>query len=531
MPEPLMLKIITDADDTGVRKIQKGMGDLEISSHKASHATKEFLRELGNVSDTSDLASVALGSFSKVLAGSLAGTALIIGGKAVIDVFRKVTEIVDKSKESFDNLVEGFAKGGLPKTFQEGATQAGKLSDEVARINKEIVALSKGEEALVKGDIKGWFMGLAATIMDSTNQLAKLREEAKKLASEKMLAGATSELQTARETTGMNPQQMEQYKLRKQFELDVDKSNYETGLVLLEKYNLDKSNIDDKYNRQKEADTRETNDALRKIKMDEFQSDIDSTNRKTELESKAFFEKLAQQKQELEQALKISEAQQKLNDLIAKRIDLQDQLAKAQQNEVIRQGELATLSAGVGGTSRGPGQNPTSFEIGLGKAADRAYQNQKREEQRKQDEEIAFDLYLQKGPGAKITNQDIQREKVRRAEEAAREKAKKEFEDPYKAQIEKTTKALQDNEAEIRNQAKEIQNLGGSASSATSKINGMADAAGGVAGLLRSLASSGGGGKFQDEFLNPPGGGKTLTDVYTLLENNLIELKTYAHAA
>jgi hypothetical protein len=528
MPEPLMLKIITDADDTGVRKIQKGMGDLEISSHKASHATKEFLRELGNVSDTSDLASVALGSFSKVLAGSLAGTALIIGGKAVIDVFRKVTEIVDKSKESFDNLVEGFAKGGLPKTFQEGATQAGKLSDEVARINKEIVALSKGEEALVKGDIKGWFMGLAATIMDSTNQLAKLREEAKKLASEKMLAGATAELQTARETTGMNPQQMEQYKLRKQFELDVDKSNYETGLVLLEKYNLDKSNIDDKYNRQKEADTRETNDALRKIKMDEFQSDIDSTNRKTELESKAFFEKLAQQKQELEQALKISEAQQKLNDLIAKRIDLQDQLAKAQQNEVIRQGELATKTAGVGGSLRGEGQRSTSFEIGLRSSASRAYKQELNRAQEIQDMLIKADLRKQGGPTDKNA---IQREKVRRAEEAEREKARKEFEDPYKKQIEKTTKALQDNESEIRNQAKEIQNLGGSASSAQSQINGMASAAGDAASKLRSLASSGGGGKFQDEFLNPPGGGKTLTDVYTLLENNLIELKTYAHAA
>jgi hypothetical protein len=526
MPEPLMLKIITDADDTGVRKIQKGMGDLEISSHKASHATKEFLRELGNVSDTSDLASVALGSFSKVLAGSLAGTALIIGGKAVIDVFRKVTEIVDKSKESFDNLVEGLAKGGLPKTFQEGATQAGKLSDEVARINKEIVALSKGEEALAKGDIKGWFMGLAATIMDSTNQLAKLRDEAKKLASEKMLEGAAAELQTARETTGMNPQQMEQYKLRKQFELDVDKSNYETGLVLLEKYNLDKSNIDDKYNRQKEADTRETNDVLRKIKMDEFQSDIDSTNRKTELESKAFFEKLAQQKQELEQALKISEAQQKLNDLIAKRIDLQDQLAKAQQNEVIRQGELATKTAGAGGSLRGEGQRPTSFEVGLKSAANRAYKQELDRAQQVQDMLIKADL---RKAGKSTDKNAIQREKVKRAEDAAREKARKEFEDPYKAQIEKTTKALQDNEAEIRNQAKEIQNLGGSASSAQSQIKTMGGEAESTASAFRSLTSA--ANKFQDEFLNPAKEGKTLSDVYELLKDNLTELKTYAHAA
>jgi len=503
MPEPLMLKIITDADDTGVRKIQKGMGDLEISSHKASHATKEFLRELSNVSDTSDLASVALGSFSRVLAGSLAGTALIIGGKAVIDVFRKVTEIVDKSKESFDNLVEGLGKGGLPKTFQEGATQAGKLSDEVAKINKEIDALSKGEEVLAKGDIKGWFMGLAATVMDSTNQLVKLREEAKKLAGEKMLAGATAELQIARETTGMTPQQMEQYKLRKQFEQDVDKADYQTGLVLLEKYNLDKGNINDKYNRQKESDTRETTDALRKIRMDEFQSEIDSQNRKTELESASFFESIAQKKKEQEQAMELVKIQEKLNDLIQKRIDLQDSLNQAQSAQTIRQGELATLTAGMGGSLRGAGQRQTSFEIGLKRSANQAFKQESARAAEVQNMLIRASL---REKGKPFDAYAVQNEKIARARAGEAEKARKQFEDPYQKQIDKTTQSLKDNQ-------KQIDDLSKSTKDGADSIDEMQKSP-------KATPSEVAGGT-----------GKRLSDIYNLLEKNLKELKTYAHAA
>ena len=503
MPEPLMLKIITDADDTGVRKIQRGMGDLEVSSHKASHATKEFLRELSNVSDTSDLASVALGSFSRVLAGSLAGTALIIGGKAVIDVFRKVTEIVDKSKESFDNLVEGLGKGGLPKTFQEGATQAGKLSDEVAKINKEIDALSKGEEVLAKGDIKGWFMGLAATVMDSTNQLVKLREEAKKLAGEKMLAGATAELQTARETTGMTPQQMEQYKLRKQFEQDVDKADYQTGLALLEKYNLDKGNIDDKYNRQKESDTRETTDALRKIRMDEFQSEIDSQNRKTELESASFFESIAQKKKEQEQAMELVKIQEKLNDLIQKRIDLEDSLNQAQSAQTIRQGELATMTAGMGGSLRGAGQRQTSFEIVLKRSATQAFKQESARAAEVQNMLIRASL---REKGKPFDAYAVQNEKIARARAGEAEKARKQFEDPYQKQIDKTTQSLKDNQ-------KQIDDLSKSTKDGADSIDEMQKSA-------KPTPSEAAGGL-----------GEKLSDIYNILEKNLIELKTYAHAA
>lgn len=527
MPEPLMLKIITDADDAGIRKVQKGMGDVEVSSHKASHAAKEFIRDLGSINSAGDLASVALGSFSKLLAGSLAGTAIIVGGKAIIDIFGKVTEIVDKTKESFNNVAEAIKKGDLPTNFQEGAVQAKRLSDEVDKINKEIDNLSKGEEVLINGDLKGYFMGLAATIMGSREELAKLRDEAKKLANEKMLDGARAGLETAQQTKNLNDEQLAIYKLRTQAEADIQKSSLEAGALIVQKYEIDKAAIIDKFAKEKEAKEGESSDAHRKNTMEELQLDIDARNRNTAAQSKAFFEKIAQQKQELEQAIKISEAQQKLNDLIAKRIDLQDQLAKAQQNEVIRQGELATKTAGAGGSLRGEGQRPTSFEVGLKSAANRAYNQELDRAQQVQDMLIKADLRKE---GKSTDKNAIQREKVKRAEEAAREKARKEFEDPYQKQIEATTKALQENEAEIQKQTAVVQGLGGSASSAQSQINAMASAAGSAADTLRSLAGAGGGGKFQDEFLNPPSG-KGLSDIYTLLEKNLTELKTYAHAA
>jgi len=322
-----------------------------------------------------------------------------------------------------------------------------------------------------------------------------------------MLAGATSELQTARETTGMNPQQMEQYKLRKQFELDVDKANYETGLVLLEKYNLDKANIDDKYNRQKESDTRETNDALRKIKMDEFQSDIDSTNRKTELESAAFFESIAQKKKEQEQAMELVKTQQKLNELIQKRVDLQNELSQAQSAETIRKGELATMTAGIGGSLRGAGQRQTSFEIGLSRSSKQAYNQELARAGEVENMLIRADL---RRAGKRDDAYAVQNEKIARARAGEAEKARKQFDDPYQKQIDKTTKSLEDNQ-------KQIDDLSQTAKDGADSVDNLQNSSKGAAGQLSGNAGG--------------GGGKTLTDVWQELHDTLIELKTYAHAA
>jgi len=471
MPEPLTFKIITDADDTGVRKIDKGMGDLHVSSRKASAAINSFSREIMQAKSGADLASASAESLAHIFHQGIAGAVIIGGVKLVSDQIKGMGELLRGVGEETASAVKQLQRMGEPGNLQEAVKGADMLDQKLDAVTKKLEGIQQGN----------WFSKLLSQVTGTTDELKAQEETLTRLRDAQIAIGFAVEVQNAQSLEGLNSYQKG---------LEQNNIKLKERLVIAERIT----------------------DSELKAKA------IQDAYRLSVIEANDFETKIQNQREE---------AQKKLNDLLQKRIDLQDQLVKAQQNEVIQQGELA-IKASVSA----PGKRQTSFEVGLKNAADRAYEKQKREEQRKQDEEIATDLYLQGGPGTKVTAQDVQREKVRRAEAAAREKAKKEFEDPYQKQIEKTTKALQDNEAEIRNQAKEIQNLGGSASSAQSQINGMADAAGGAASVLRSLASSGGGGGgFQDEFLNPSGGGKTLDDVYTLLEDNLTALKTYAHAA
>lgn len=472
MPEPLTFKIITDADDSGINKYQKSMDGLHVSSKKTSAAINSFSRELMQAKSGADVASASAESLAHIFHQGIAGAVIIGGVKLVSDQIKGMGELIRGVGEETASAVKQLQRMGEPGNLQEAVKGADMLDQKLDAVTKKLEGIQQGN----------WFSKMLAQVTGTTDELKAQEETLTRLRDAQIALGFAVEVQNAQSLDGLSTYQKG---------LEQNNIKLKERLVIAERI----------------TDTDLKNKAI----QDAYRLSV--------IEANDFEIKIAKQQEE---------AQKKLNDLLQKRIDLQDQLKKAQQNEIIKQGELATLSAGVGGTSRGPGQKPTSFEIGLEKAADRAYQDQKRQEQEKQDKIIADEL---KAQGKAHGKQDVQREKQRRVEEAAREKAKKEFEDPYKAQIEKTTKALQDNEAEIRNQAKEIQNLGGSASSAQSNINSMASAAGDAASALRSLASAGGGGKFQDEFLNPSGGGKTLSDVYQLLENNLIELKTYAHAA
>jgi DNA repair exonuclease SbcCD ATPase subunit len=473
MPEPLTFKIITDADDSGIKRYEKGMDGLNVSSRKTSAAINSLSRELLQAKSGADIASASAESLAHIFHQGIAGAVIIGGVKLVSDQIKGMGELVRGVGEETASAVKQLQRMGQPSNLQEAVKGVDMLDQKLDAVTKKLEGIQQGN----------WFAKLLAQVTGTTQELKAQEETLTRLRDAQIALGFAVEVQNAQSLEGLNAYQkgLEQNNLKLQERLVIAERITDTDLKA--------KAIQDAYR-------------LSVIEANEFETKIEKQR---------------------------EEAQQKLNDLLQKRIDLQDQLAKAQQNEIIRQGELATLSAGIGGTSRGPGQNPTSFEIGLQKAADRAYQDQKRQEQEKQDKIIENEL---KAQGKANGKQDVQREKVRRAEEAAREKAKKEFEDPYKKQIEKTAKALQDNEIEINKQSNAIQDLGGSASSARSSINSMGSAAGDAASKLQSLASAIPGSSprpFRDEFLNPPKGGKTLTDVYMLLEKTLDELKSYAH--
>ena len=472
MPEPLTFKIITDADDSGVRKIDKGMGDLNISSRRASAAINSFSREIMQAKSGADLASASAESLAHIFHQGIAGAVIIGGVKLVSDQIKGMGELLRVVGEETAQAVKQLQRMGEPGNLQEAVKGADMLDQKLDAVTKKLEGIQQGN----------WFSKLLSQITGTTDELKAQEETLTRLRDAQIALGFAVELQNAQSLEGLN--------------------SYQRG--------LEQNNIKLK-ERLAIAERITDNELKTKAIQDAYRLSV--------IEANEFEIKISKQQEE---------AQKKLNELLQKRIDLQDQLNKAQQNEIIRQGELAMQSAGIGGTSRGPGQKPTSFETGLQKAADRAYQEQKRQEQQKQDEEIALDLYLKGGPGTRVTKQDIQREKVRRAEEASREKAKKEFEDPYQKQIEKTTKALQDNESEIKNQAKEIQNLGGSAALAQSQIKDMGNEATSTADAFRSIKAD--FDEFHNKFSEREKEGKTLSDIYDILKDNLIELKTYAHA-
>jgi hypothetical protein len=471
MPEPLTFKIITDADDSGINKYQKSMDGLHVSSKKTSAAINSFSRELMQAKSGADVASASAESLAHIFHQGIAGAVIIGGVKLVSDQIKGMGELIRGVGEETASAVKQLQRMGEPGTLQEAVKGADMLDQKLDAVTKKLEGIQQGN----------WFSKLLSQVTGTTDELKAQEETLTRLRDAQIALGFAVEVQNAQSLEGLNSYQKG---------LEQNNIKLKERLVIAERI----------------TDTDLKNKAI----QDAYRLSV--------IEANDFEIKIAKQQEE---------AQKKLNDLLQKRIDLQDQLAKAQQNEVIRQGELATKTAGVGGSLRGEGERQTSFEIGLGSAANRAYKQELNRAQEIQDMLIKADLRKQGSPTDKNA---IQREKVARAEAAAREKARKEFEDPYQTQIEKTTKALQNNEAEIINQAKEIQNLGGSASSAQSNINSMASAAGDAASALRSLASAGGGGKFQDEFLNPSGNGKTLSDVCELLEKNLTELKTYAHA-
>ena len=146
-------------------------------------------------------------------------------------------------------------------------------------------------------------------------------------------------------------------------------------------------------------------------------------------------------------------AEQKLNDLVEKRVELEDALVKAKQNQTIRQGELATVAAGAGGSLRGPGQRKTSSEIAIENSANRAYQNEIRRQAERYDEDIAEGLYIDKmmkGEDPRVSKSEIQNEKQRRVDSAATEKARKQFEDSTKKETDRAKTDLQRNQKEIQ---------------------------------------------------------------------------------
>jgi hypothetical protein len=483
--QELMLRVRGDNSgaDKAIAGTKTAIDGLNVSGQKAKQAFTSFSRSLSEARDASDVAASAANSLSTIVGRSLMGAFAVGGIKIFTDQINRMGEDVKAVATTAQKAFDDIEKAGQAMSLAEARSQVSQIDALLDSTNKKLADLDRSP-----------FQNFIAGATGARDAMEDLVGTSQKLRDVKLAEGIASENANAQHLSGLDKQQLAIAKVNEEY---VKRSKLAQTFTDAEAYRIfqeesaaikvrETNAIIDKGIEERTNKEREASDIRRKNAMDEFQLEIDGQNRKTEAESKAFFEKLDRDKQVLEQIKKIEEAEQKLNDLVAKRVELEDALVKAKQNQTIRQGELSTMTAGVGGSLRGPGQRQTSSEIGINRAGERAYQNEINRQAERYDQGIAEDLYIQKsleGLDPRVSKSEIQNEKQRRVEQAKREEAKKRFEDSTKKETDKAKSDLKRNQKEIDSKTAEIQKLKGE---------------------------------------------KGLGDVYTLLDQNLKEMRTYA---
>ena len=459
--QELMLRVRGDNSgaDKAIAGTKTAIDGLNVSGQKAKQAFTSFSRSLSEARDASDVAASAANSLSTIVGRSLMGAFAVGGIKIFTDQINRMGEDVKAVATTAQKAFDDIEKAGQAMSLAEARSQVSQIDALLDSTNKKLADLDRSP-----------FQNFIAGATGARDAMEDLVGTSQKLRDVKLAEGIASENANAQHLSGLDKQQLAIAKVNEEY---VKRSKLAQTFTDAEAYRIfqeesaaikvrETNAIIDKGIEERTNKEREASDIRRKNAMDEFQLEMDMQNRKTEAESKAFFEKLDRDKQVLEQVKKLEEAETKLNDLIAKRAELEDAVLKAKQNQTIRQGELSTMTAGVGGSLRGPGQRQTSSEIGINRAGERAYQNEINRQAERYDEGIAEDLYIQKslqGLDPRVSKSEIQNEKQRRVEQAKREEAKKRFEDSTKKETDKAKSDLQRNQKEIDKQKGEVDKL------------------------------------------------------------------------
>jgi len=357
--EPLIFKIETQADDSGVRQYDKSLSGLDVSSKKASGALKSFVQDVAQAKDGTDVASAALGAFSRVLGSSLAGTGIIIAGKALIDAFSKIDEAVKESETAVSEAFAGMDKAGKAMSFAEAVGQANNFEGVAEKIRKKIKEINDSP-----------FTSIIDNITQSTKLMDVQATIAENQAREIKRMGAESELAHLQRMHGLDAEnkalELNSRALEKELDgIDAIKES-ETALAITRKYQLQADEI-----RAKFADERNKAEVENAAKR---QKEIDAQIKKEielgQAQQKRFNDLYnAEVKAREETQSRIDAHLEAEEELATKLLELYDALDKA-RNKPPRAGGIV----GGGGEEGIPGLPPgSSADIGGQQAAQRAY--------------------------------------------------------------------------------------------------------------------------------------------------------------
>ena len=367
--EPLVFKIETQADDSGVRKYEKSIGGLDVSSRKASGALKSFAQDIAQARDGADIASAALGAFSRILGSSLAATGVIVAVKTVIDGFSKIDQAVKESEKAVADAFAGMEKAGKALSFAEAVSQAKTFENTAYKIREEIKKINESP-----------MLNIIDGLMQSTDRMRELAKQSEDQGIAIRKSGAESELAYLIRIKGLNAEgkalAANELALQKELEgIDAIKEA-STALAVTQKYAMQADEI-----RAKFADERGKAEAdLSKQKQKDLDEQIKKERELEETQQKRFNELYNAEIKSQEQTQKRIDAEIKAEEeRAAKRASLEADVAIAKEEEQKAIGEavpsiLKYASGGSGARGR-----ETSSERGAREAGERAYITGRRE--------------------------------------------------------------------------------------------------------------------------------------------------------
>ena len=171
--QELMLRIRGDNTDAE-RKISQTSRSVEgfgVSTQRASSAMRNFGRDLLQVRDASDLVAAATRALGGVIAGSLAGTAVVVAGRVIVDAYnnvQKASKDAEKSVASLTKTTEQIGAGaGLAET--SGAAQA--LRNEAEKVSEKLREIDSNK-------LQGFIAGITGARQRMTELVAETEKQA-----------------------------------------------------------------------------------------------------------------------------------------------------------------------------------------------------------------------------------------------------------------------------------------------------------------------------------------------------------------
>jgi DNA repair exonuclease SbcCD ATPase subunit len=369
--EPLIFKIETQADDSGVRRFDKSVGGLDSSAKKASAALGSFSRDLLNARSGADVAAAGADALSRVLQKSLAGAVVIGGIKIVADQIEQMAQIIRSAGEATGAAVTQLERMGEVRGIEDAAKAVGILDGSLEAVTKQLGGIQSGN----------WFTQLIDGATGTSKELKEQIITLERLRDGQIALGFAAERSSAERIQGLTDEQ-KQYdaidqRLNKRLELADKISNQSLKAAAIQDANalaeIEKRNLTIKLTEEqgkKEADLatqREKDAAAQLVAMEKIR----------EAQQKRFNELYDAEIKSQEQMQKRIDAELKAEEAKAARgQELQQNLAQAQESQKQNAAGQASSIAGSmsgGSASRGGGRK-TSYEVGLEKAQEREFQ-------------------------------------------------------------------------------------------------------------------------------------------------------------